>query len=91
MPVLEPMGEGEFEVWADDRLAPPYLFLVVWREGADPFKILDPQKNNEEVLIADNYLQILDYLKEEEYFRINGRMDLGDWSDDVEEDDDDDD
>jgi len=35
---------------------------VLYDEGEEPLKIIDPQKNNEEIFSAKNYLEIVDYL-----------------------------
>jgi hypothetical protein len=68
------LSEGEYEVWADDSVAPPHLLTVVPDLGGRFFRILDPQKGNEEVFSVDSYLEIVDYLSEEDYVRVKGRM-----------------
>ena len=55
---------------------------MLYDEGEEPLKIIDPQKNNEEIFSAKNYLEIVDYLFEEGYTRVVGRMDINPGADD---------
>lgn len=79
---LATLNKPEYEVWARQKTAEfsrrllPYLLIVLPEEGEKPLKIIDPRKNNDEIFSADNYLDIVDYLREEGYAPVKGRMQL---------------
>src|SRR4030095_3878552 len=73
---LTALNEPGYEVWSREAISEctdrklPYLLIVLYEKGENPLKILDPQKKHEEILAADNYLEIVDYLREEDYSRL---------------------
>jgi hypothetical protein len=66
--------KNEFEVWANREVVPPRLLLVMLADD-EVLRIIDPAANAE-VFSANHYLYVVDYLREEDYRRVNGRMDL---------------
>lgn len=83
MTALQPLGEREYEVWANHEPEFPHLVLVVVAPEGQ-FRIIDSRDRENEVFSADNYLEIVDYLSEEDYVRVKGRMKLADLDDDDE-------
>jgi hypothetical protein len=79
---LVPPRENEYEVWVNDCIKPPRLLLVVFTDGDRPFKVLDPTQGNADIFSAGDFLEILDYLCEEDYVRVGGRMKVEDDTDD---------
>ena len=68
--------ENEYEVWAREESAPPSLLVVRVVGGENPMKIIDPAAGNTEVYSGHHYLEIVSYLREEEYIPVKGRMKL---------------
>ena len=79
---LTALTKPGYEVWASEEFTKtrlyrlPHLLIVLYVDGEEPLKIIDPQNNNEEIFSAADYLEIFDYLSEEEYTRVNGRMEI---------------
>ncbi len=72
--VLEDLGENEYEVWANGCFNPPRVLLVVSAGEDGPFKILDPARENAMVFTAQDFVEVVAYLSEEDYERVKGRM-----------------
>lgn len=74
------LNKPGYEVWARQGTSEssqrqlPQLLIVIYEEGEKPFNIIDPRKNNEEVLSAADYLEIVDYLREKDYRPVKGRV-----------------
>src|SRR5689334_14159876 len=71
-----------YEVWASEALVKvkghwlPRLLIVVYEESEPPLlTVIDPL-TNEEMFSADDYLEIIDYLCESEYTRVEGQMEI---------------
>ena len=64
---------------------PPKLLVVLSTEGEKPLKIVDPAAGNAEILTSNHYLDIVAYLRHQEYLPVKGRMSLS-----IPDDDDDD-
>lgn len=88
---LKPPAENEYDVWANGCSNPPRVLLVVSAGDEGPFRVLDPVKGNAEVFAAAEYMEVVDYLSEEDYERVRGRMAFEECDDDDEEEDDEDD
>jgi len=77
---LAALNQPGYEVWARHEISEsggrqlPYLLIVLYEEGEKPLKIIDPQKNSDEILLTDSYLEVVDYLSEEGYQPIKGRL-----------------
>ena len=82
MTTLKPMGEAEYEVWANGCHNPPRVLLVLSGGGEEPFRVLDPANNNAQVFSAKEFLEVVDYLCEEDYERVSGRMAFEECDDD---------
>ena len=73
---LAALNSPGYEVWSREETSEcthrtlPHLLIVLFEPGDKPLTILDPQKNNEEILTADNYLEIVAYLRENDYSRL---------------------
>ena len=67
---------NEFEVWSDQETLPPKLLLVLSTEGEKPLKIIDPSAGNAEILASNHYLDIVAYLRHQEFLPVKGRMPL---------------
>lgn len=69
------MSQHWYEVWADESLAIPYILLVVpdERTGGGVI-ILDPKEGSKVVCAEPTYEQAKDWLLEDEYTRVEGRM-----------------
>lgn len=87
MTSLPPPGENEYDVWANGCFNPPRVLLVVSVGDAGPFRVLDPGRDNAEVFAAEEFLEVVDYLSEEDYERVGGRMTFEECEDDEEDDD----
>jgi hypothetical protein len=73
---LAALKEPGYEVWSREggpdcnKLILPHL-LIVLRDNRDPpFRILDPQKEHKEIIAIDNYLEVVAYLRENDYHRL---------------------
>jgi hypothetical protein len=74
-----PLGEREFEVWAEDNY-PPYILLVTRTEGEEPvFKITDPRDKNKELFSSRDYMKIVHWLREDEFSRVEGETKILEW------------
>ncbi|MCC6999737.1 MAG: hypothetical protein IT370_34360 [Deltaproteobacteria bacterium] len=67
------MSSAWFEVWADDGQSPPYV-LIVRDAGGGRVEILDPKQDNEVAHTAASYQEACDWLCEDEYTLVTGRM-----------------
>ena len=74
MTTLKPPGENEYEVWANGCHNPPRLLLLVSAGPQGPFTVLDPARGNATVFAGKEFLEVVDYLSEEDYERVAGRM-----------------
>lgn len=88
---MEPPNETEYEVWANGCHNPPRMLLVASGGAEGPFRVLDPANGNAQVFSATEFMEIVDYLSEEDYERVEGRMAFEECDDDDEDEDDDDD
>lgn len=85
---LRALNQPGYEVWSRKETSEcthrtlPHLLIVLYEVGEKPFKILNPQKDNEELFSADNYLEIVDYLREEDYSRLERSLRVDDDQDD---------
>jgi len=62
-----------YEVWADEGLEPPYILVVLgYADGT--VSVCDP-KEDKIVCESDSYEAARLWLLEDEYTRVNGRMD----------------
>lgn len=90
MTSLKPPGETEYEVWVNGCFRPPRVLLVVSGGAEGPFNVLDPAGGGATVFSAEEFLEVVDYLSEENYERASGRMTLEERDEGGEEDDDED-
>ena len=72
--LLQGPDENEYEVWANGCFNPPRVLLVVSAGDEGPFTVLDPARADEVVFTAEDFVEIADYLCEEDYERVKGRM-----------------
>lgn len=73
-----PLGEREFEIWADDNY-PPYILLVTRTDSDRPiFKITDP-RGSKELFSSKDYMEIVYWLREDEFSRVEGRAKILEW------------
>ena len=79
------LKENEYEVWADHETFPPSFLVAMGVEGPKRFTIINPAAANAEVLSSNHYLDIVAYLREQDFQRVKGRMILP-----IDDDDDDD-
>ena len=69
------MGSDWYEVWSNETLDPPYILLVVAKNGeSETVNIFDPRVGMGLVYAAPNYNAATDWLTEDEYTRVDGRM-----------------
>ena len=69
------MSQQWYEVWADESLATPYILLVMPDERmAGGVIVLDPREGLKVVHAAPSYENAKDWLLEDEYTRVEGRM-----------------
>ena len=88
---LKPPGENEYEVWANGCQNPPRLLLLISAGAEGPFTVLDPARDNAPVFTAKELLEVVDYLSEEDYERVAGRMAFEECDDEEDDQDDDED
>ncbi|HEV7280159.1 MAG TPA: hypothetical protein VGN57_08105 [Pirellulaceae bacterium] len=71
-----------YEVWADDTLSPhPYVLLVMPDQKVPgAVVVLDPRERYEVVYTASSYQLVENWLLEDEYRRVTGRMDPDEYS-----------
>jgi hypothetical protein len=73
------LGEREYELWADESY-PPNVLLTVRVEGQAPtFKIVDPKEQNKEVFSSNDYVEVYNWLREDEFSRVEGRTKVLEW------------
>ena len=63
-----------YEVWADDTLEVPYLLLVRRRPGEPEIAVVDPAERFRTVFSSPDYETVRNWLLEDEYTRVKGRM-----------------
>ena len=64
-----------YEVWSNETLDPPYVLLVVAKETEEGVvNIFDPREGMRVVYAAPNYQSAKDWLWEDEYTKVDGRM-----------------
>ena len=83
---LKPPNINEYDVWANSCFNPPRILLVVSAGDAGPYRVLDPGKGNAQVFAAAEFLEVVDYLCEEDYERVDGRMAFEECDDEDEDD-----
>jgi hypothetical protein len=66
-----------YEVWADDGLGIPYLLLVQFDANTNLYSVVDPSAGNKIVFESNEYETVRDWLLEDEYQSVNGRMASG--------------
>lgn len=75
MVALKPLGKKDYEVWVSETKESPYLLIVMRTKSGKGFKILDPQKRKK-VFSSGDFVEIIDYLREDEFIPVEGRMKL---------------
>ncbi|WP_162655951.1 hypothetical protein [Tuwongella immobilis] len=69
------MANDWYELWSNETLDPPYILIVVSKEGEDgAINIYDPREAMRLVYAAATYQAAKDWLWEDEYTRVDGRM-----------------
>lgn len=69
------MENDWYEVWSDETLDPPYILIVVSKRDSTGFvQIYDPSEGMKLIYNAPNYDAATDWLTEDEYTRVDGRM-----------------
>lgn len=63
-----------YEVWADEGIFPPYVLLVCGRGGAT-FEVYDPIEKRT-AYQASTYEDAKNWLLEDEYTQVQGRMNI---------------
>ncbi|HUE74433.1 MAG TPA: hypothetical protein VMP01_26355 [Pirellulaceae bacterium] len=63
-----------YEVWADDMLDRPYLLMVRRRPGEPEIAVIDPAERYRTVFSSPDYETVRNWLLEDEYTRVTGRM-----------------
>ena len=61
-----------YEVWADDSSDPPYILLLCATGSA--FRVLDPREGNRVVFEDSSLEKARNFLMEDEYTMVDGRM-----------------
>ncbi len=70
-----------YEVWADESSTPPCLLLLSVDVPAAKFRICDPALAMKVVFEAGTYEQAKNWLLEDEFMKVRGRMSIDDgWS-----------
>jgi len=62
-----------YEVWADEGINPPYVLVLLADHGNSRFEIYDPT-DKRIVFTASTYDGAKEWLLEDEYTRVDGRM-----------------
>ncbi|MFL6228228.1 MAG: hypothetical protein ACJ741_05580 [Pyrinomonadaceae bacterium] len=72
------LGERECEIWADESY-PPFV-LVLFREESIPpiFRVADIAEGKE-VFSSSNYEEVIHWLLEDEFSRVEGRTKILEW------------
>jgi len=69
------MRQHRYEIWSDESLATPYFLLVMPDEQMlGGVIVLDPREGLQVVHAAPSYEKAKDWLLEDEYTRVEGRM-----------------
>ena len=64
-----------YEVWASDSSEPPYILVLC--NTTTGYRVVDPQEKNR-VVFADSSLEkVRNFLLEDEFTMVDGRMDWG--------------
>lgn len=61
-----------YEVWADDSSDPPYILLL--HATPSGFRVVDPHESNRVVFESSSLEEAREFLMEDEYTMVNGRM-----------------
>ncbi|MGB2924116.1 MAG: hypothetical protein WBB82_02335 [Limnothrix sp.] len=61
------------EVWIDPMLFPPNVLLVL-RHSSGSYCVYDPAKENQLIFSSKTYEEVRDWLAEDEYEPIEGRL-----------------
>lgn len=64
-----------YEVWADDTARPPYILLLLGNDSKQLFDIYDPGERSMQHS-ASSYQDAMFWLTEDEYTKVDGRMDI---------------
>ena len=69
------MASHWYEVWTEETLELPYILLIVAKNGEEGLvQIYDPREGMQLIYHAPNYQAAKDWLWEDEYTRVDGRM-----------------
>jgi hypothetical protein len=80
-PVLDPVKShwSFMEVWVDPMLSPPYLLLLLG-DSAGSCHVYDPAENYKVVFSSETYDEAQNWLLEDEYEPVEGRLSASDLS-----------
>lgn len=66
-----------YEIWCDEGLNPPYTLIVAnYTDNSELISIIDPCENNKVIFSSSEYAEVKDFLLEDEYTMIKGRMSI---------------
>lgn len=70
------MATQWYEVWVDDTMSTPspYILVVVGEPEKQVFTVFDPKEDYQVVFKASDYEIVKNWLLEDEYTRVLGRM-----------------
>jgi hypothetical protein len=63
-----------YEVWSDESPGMPYLLVLC--STLEGYRIVDPREGNRVVLTTPGLEEARNFLLEDEYTRVDGRMDM---------------
>lgn len=67
-------GAPWFELWVDDSVRPAYVLLVEPKESGEGCVVIDPKEGYAMIYSGQSYDAVRDWLQEDEYRLVNGRM-----------------
>jgi hypothetical protein len=71
------MIQNWYEVWVDESPEIPYiLFVFPSKINLEEILIIDPKENNQVIKNMPNYKMAIQWLQEDEYTLVNGRMEI---------------
>ena len=65
-----------YEVWADEGLEPPYLLVLGFSAQESKYCLYDPKESDKIVFESNSYEETKNWLLEDEYTLVDGRMDI---------------
>lgn len=69
------MIQNWYEIWVDESLEIPYILLVCpSKTNSSEISIIDPKENNKVIENMPNYEMATQWLCEDEYTLVDGRM-----------------